>query len=127
MTAEIPAEPARASASTSSADLRIVDVVTERFFERLADRPLRRLVIVLDSDRPRLRQHQAIDDPARRRFIERARAHGAIVVDAEPLDAEHFARSSLSLDVGPYDGHMNPLGLAIVMQPAAEALRATAP
>lgn len=100
-------------------------VVIKTFFERI--RPYRggRLVMVLDSDRGTLAAEKAQTlDPGRAQFIAAARAEGAIVIDTEPLFLEHFARSELKLDVGPYDGHLNPLGIAIAMQAAAKALRA---
>ena len=56
--------------------------------------------------------------------IAQARAAGAIVIDTEPLFRAQLARSPLKLDVGPYDGHLNALGVRIVMQAAADALRA---
>ena len=61
-------------------------------------------------------------DAARARFISQARAAGAIVIDTEPLFRAELARSPLKLDVGPYDGHFNALGVRIVMEAAADAL-----
>jgi hypothetical protein len=109
------------------ADIRLVDAVTDRFFDRIDGQVAGRLIIVLDSDRGRLRQHLPIDDPERRHFIERARAHGATVVDTEALFTAHYARSSLRLEVGPYDSHLNPLGLRLAMAAAANALTGRAP
>lgn len=125
-----PAHPEPAKAASSPApssarfDARIVDAVTDRFFERIADSRPDRLVIVLDSDRSRLAAHQPIDDPERHRFIERARSRGAIVVDTEPLFAAHHAASTLRLDVGPYDTHLNKLGIRLAMQAAAQPVSA---
>jgi hypothetical protein len=99
-----------------------VDVVTTAFFDRIKPFDTGRLVIVLDSDRRALAAGQLTADPSRARFIELALAAGAVVVDTEPLFQAHFARSSLTLDVGPYDGHLNPLGVGLVMQAAATAL-----
>ncbi|SFC66174.1 hypothetical protein SAMN05216344_12833 [Polaromonas sp. OV174] len=48
---------------------------------------------------------------------------GAVVVDTEPLFKAHFARSNLSLDIGPYNGHFNPLGVKLVTAAAANAQR----
>ena len=102
--------------------MRMIDAVTRLFFERVKSYATGRLVIVVDSDRPELMRGQAIDDPQRRHFIELARAMGAVVVDTEPLFRAHFKRSALSLDVGPYDGHLNPLGVRLVVGQAAAAL-----
>lgn len=108
-------------------DTRVVDAVTDRFFDRVGHQFAGRLVIVLDSDRWRLRQRIPIDDPERRRFLERARSRGAIVIDTDPLYAAHFAKSPLWLEVGPYDSHLNPLGVHLMMQAAADALRRAVP
>ena len=99
-----------------------VEVVTTAFFDRIKPFATGKLVIVLDSDRGALASGQSAADPSRARFIELARAAGAIVVDTEPLFQAHFADSSLTLDVGPYDGHLNPLGVSLVMNAAAKAL-----
>ena len=82
-----------------------------------------RLVIVMDSDRRALYAAETIrPDPARLRFIELARAAGAAVIDTEPLFRNHIAQSPLKLDVGPTDGHLNALGIQIVVQAAAAQL-----
>lgn len=101
-----------------------LDAVTAAFFERI--RPYRdgRLVIVVDSDRTALTQPVPPVDADRDRFMAQARAHGAIVVDTEPLFRAHAKASPLKLDVGPNDSHLNRLGVGIAMQAAARALQA---
>lgn len=99
-----------------------VDAVTTGFFNRIKTQVAGKLVIVIDSDRRALAQGQIKPDPARARFIELARAAGAIVVDTQPLFQAHFAQSPLHLEVGPYDGHLNALGVRLVTQAAAKAL-----
>jgi len=121
----IPTKPAPSAGVAAHPDMRIVDTVVERFFSRVDGQIIGRLVIVLDADRARLRQRLPTDDPQRLRFIERARAHGAIVVDTEPLYAAHYAQSSLRLEVGPHDAHLNRLGVEIAMAAAARALAGT--
>ena len=82
-----------------------------------------RLVIVLDSDRARIRLGQAVaDDAARTRFIALARAAGALVIDTQPLFVAHHARSPLCLDVAPYDAHMNRLAIDMATHAASQAL-----
>ena len=100
-----------------------IDAVTRLFFARIAPYARGRLIIVVDSQRALLRQGAIPVDASRDRFIELARAHGADVVDTQPLFVEHHLHSRLRLDVGPYDAHFNALGAAIVMQAAAESLR----
>ena len=99
-----------------------IDAVTHTFFERIRPYATGRLVIVIDSDRRALAKGQLKPDPARARFIHLARAAGATVIDTEPIFRAHFAQSPLSLDVGPYDGHFNALGVSLVTQAAATTL-----
>lgn len=100
-----------------------VDVVTAAFFERIKPYVKGKLVIVLDSDRNALFAGHLKPDPSRARFIQLACAAGAIVVDTEPLFQAHFAQSPLKLDVGPYDGHLNSLGVKLITLAAAKAVK----
>jgi len=99
-----------------------VEVVSAAFFDRIKPFVKGKLVIVVDSDRRALAAGQVAPDAARGRFLELACAAGVIVVDTTPLFEAHFAKSTLKLDVGPYDGHLNALGVQLVMQAAAKAL-----
>lgn len=99
-----------------------VDVVTAAFFERIKPYATGKLVIVFDSDRRALAAGELAPDAARSRFIGLARAAGAVVIDTEQLFKSHFAGSNLSLVVGPYDGHLNALGVSLFTQAAAKAL-----
>ncbi len=99
-----------------------LDVVTNTFFARVKPHILGRLVIVIDSDRRALYQNQVTPDPARARFIQLAQAAGATVIDAEPLFQAHVAHSSLKLDVGPYDRHLNSIGIRLITRMMADAL-----
>ena len=51
-----------------------------------------------------------------------ARAWGALVLDAEEAYAAHQARSKRSLDVGPYDHHLNGLGVQVLFGAVAKRL-----
>jgi len=99
-----------------------VDAVTRAFFERVKPHVGGRLVIVLDCNRTALYAGKDTSDPARSRFMALARAAGAIVIDTEPLVRAHLARSALKLDVGPYDAHLNQLGVELYTQAAAAVL-----
>jgi hypothetical protein len=117
-----PAKPAP-SRETLAHSLRVVEAVSALFFKRVKPYVHGRLVIVVDSDRAALMRDESTDDAPRRRFIELARANGAIVVDTEPLFRRHFEHSDLSPDNGPYDGHLNALAVRLVADAAARALR----
>lgn len=103
-----------------------VEAVIHAFFERLA--PLRssvRLVVVVDG-----RRSTAASAPAdagfaleRRLFMQAARQWGARVIDAEDVYRHHLARSRRSLEVGPYDSHLNATGVGLLMSAAADELK----
>ena len=101
--------------------MHVVDVVGSTFFERIKPHVRGKLIIVLDSDRRAIESGALQPDPARQRFIDLARAAGAVVVDTAPIFAAHAARSPLKLEVGPYDGHFNALAVGLVTQAVAEA------
>lgn len=121
-TASAPDRVRGASDPTADASLQVVDVATRVFLERIAPHVSGRLVIVLDSRRGRAGAATVAQQRERLRFIERVQAAGVSIVDTEPLYRDHFAASSLSLDVGPYDGHLNALGLQVIARAAAKAL-----
>jgi hypothetical protein len=100
-----------------------VDAVTAAFFARVKPHISGRLVIAIDADRQALMRHRSEDEPMRQRFIQLARAAGAIVIDTEPIFREHFAQSTRSLDIGPYDGHFNPEGVRLVTSAIADAIK----
>jgi hypothetical protein len=105
----------------------LAEAVAHHFFERIGPHVSGRLVLVMDSDRRRLERGEKPDFPERAHFIRLARAAGATVVDAEPMLRQHYASSKLTLNVGPYDGHLNVLGVKLLTQAAAVALRGDAP
>jgi hypothetical protein len=113
------AKPARAVAPSSDQ----LDVVTATFFERVRPHLGGRLVIVMNAETPVLRDGHGANGLYRQRFIELARAAGANVIDLDPVLRTHFEASALSLDVGPYDGHLNPLGVRLLAEQAAAALK----
>jgi hypothetical protein len=126
-TRQVPAHPAPAGSTVDSGETAeapaYVDAVARTFFARLEAVPgVRRVILIVDGRRDARRAVDLMLVAERNRFIELARARGFIVVDAEPLYAAHAANSPLSLDVGPYDGHLNALGVALVAKSAARAL-----
>ena len=113
----------RADANADELTPQGLEAVVSAFFNRVHGNVDGKLVIVLDSDRSAMYRGQPTADPLRTRFIALAESHGAIVIDTEPIFRAQLARSPLKLDVGPYDGHLNALGVQLVAQAAAAALR----
>lgn len=113
--APAPAQVARAEA--------VVDAVVAQFFATARPYLHGRLVVLVDGRRSGPPAQPELIDLERRRLIERLRAGGAIVHDLEPVYAAHAAVSRRSLDVGPYDGHLNALGVRLAMARAASSLQ----
>jgi hypothetical protein len=114
-------EEADARSAAAGGDEPLVDAVAEAFVGRVRPRVQGRLTMVFDGGRnPSM-------DPAimweRDRFMGRMKAAGFSVVDAAPLFVEHRRKSPVSLDVGPYDRHMNGLAVDMLMRETAHAVR----
>ncbi len=101
---------------------RMVDAVTATFFEQV--RPYRRgrLIVAVDGRRADFARAPDLVDAERSHLMQRLREGGAEVIDLEGAYAAHAQRSTRSLDVGPYDGHLNPLGVGIAMREVAAVL-----
>ena len=128
LTPHAVAQPAVQAPSTpvwSDSAKREIDAVATTFFEHIKPHVQGQLVVVMDGVRVSRPNRPRAPDPARQYFIDLARAAGAVVVDAEPIFAQHLATSPLKLQVGPYDGHLNALGVGLVMSAAAQALEAS--
>lgn len=110
--------------TAAPADLALVDKVAAEFFNRVHPHVPGRLVLVVDAPRAAIARGEDPPDAERQHFITLARQAGAQVVDGADLYRAHFRQSSLSLNVGPYDGHLNSLGVRLLTNSAAEALAA---
>lgn len=103
---------------------KIRDAAVAAFFHRLG--PFKdeiRIVLLVDGPR-------GVATPADQSFADdraavmaAARAWGARVVDATELWAAHGAKSKLSLEVGPYDRHLNGYAVGLLMAEAARQLQ----
>jgi hypothetical protein len=121
---QAPPPVAKPAATEPSAASR---AVTAAFLQRIAGLTLDDLVIVIDTQRERIYNGQTGQDADLLGFADALRAAGARVVMAEPILAEHFRQHGLRFEVGPYDGHLNPLGVKLLMGAAARALGTAAP
>jgi len=108
-----------------AAERQVIDAAVREFYRVAQPHVQGRLVILVDGNRKPADRPAGADDFQRAYLIEQLRRGGnAVVVDLEPLYARHAATSPLSLDVGPYDGHLNRLGIALVTRAGADALGA---
>lgn len=98
------------------------DAVTAAFRDKVRGYITGELIIVIDAHRAGLYAGDSGTDSARDDFIDKMRASGAKVVDAAPIFRDQLARSRRSLSVGPYDAHLNVLGVQLLMNAAAVEL-----
>lgn len=101
---------------------RMVDAVVDAFYADARPYLSVRLIVVVDGRRTGPPEVPELIDLERARLIKRLREHGAIVHDLEPVFADHARRSMRRLEVGPYDGHLNRLGVQLAMKEAAASL-----
>jgi len=121
-----PAGPAGGDAGKPARlDARATKAVIDEFLSRIGPSAEWGLVLFVVDGR-RTPQAQLEDGMAdeRQAFMAAARAWGADVLDAEEIYFRHHAESRRSLSVGPYDGHLNALGVQQVFTAAAQRLPA---
>lgn len=106
--------------------IAVIDAVVDNFFREIAPFRGGRLVFVLDGRRSAEEPSNDLRDTERDHLIARLRAGGAEVIDLEPVFRRHLRNSPLSVEVGPYDAHLNSLGVRLVMEQAAKVLRSQA-
>lgn len=110
--------------SVSTRSREVVDAVVASFFSEIKPYLRGRLLFLADAPHRTSVAHGDELDAERGYLIKRLRAEGAEVVDLAPIYAMHAGASSLSLVVGPYDHHLNALGVSIVVSEVARRLRA---
>lgn len=101
---------------------RMVDAVVDAFFADALPHVKGRLVVAVDGRREPTDGPADILELERAHLIERLRAGGAVVHDLERAYALHASRSARRLEVGPYDGHLNALGVGVAMAPVAASI-----
>jgi hypothetical protein len=106
-----PAAPSAASIAQSQA---MVEAVLDEFHAQVKGLPLRRLVFLVDGKRGPKDARPPLIEIERARMLHSLRARGADVLDLEPVFADHHRRSTLSPEIGPYDHHLNALGVQVV-------------
>ena len=100
------------------------DRIIAEFCRRIGTQADARLVFVVDMNRSLLADHQHATPDGNEYLVHRLRAHGLRVIDAAPIFREHTVASRLQLAVGPYDGHLNALGVELLMRRVAGEIAA---
>jgi hypothetical protein len=97
-----------------------VDAVVDQFLRQIEPHRKGRLLIVVDGRRGV--RGAPNPDPLqleRQYLLTKLREGGLEVLDLEPVYARHSTDSRLSLEVGPYDRHLNALGVRLVSREIA--------
>ncbi len=101
---------------------KIIEASVDEFFEQLTVRNDVHVVFVIDMNRSNL--EIGVNRPDEGYYLaERLEQRDCQVVRGEPLYREHLSGSPLRLEVGPYDGHLNKIGVGLLMNAAALALQ----
>jgi len=100
----------------------VTDAVLNEFFAQIQGVVQGRIVFIIDGDRGTPPAHATAVVHARDYLLQQLRKRGAEVVDLNPVYAAHNATSRLSPEIGPYDRHLNALGVGLAMQAAASQL-----
>lgn len=100
----------------------IIDAAIAEFLREMAGLPGVQLVFAIDMNRRNLGEGVRRPDEGYH-VAQRLRAAGYPVVQGEPLYREHQRQSPLRLDMGPHDGHLNAIGVKLLMTAAARAAK----
>lgn len=101
---------------------QVIDAVLDRFFKDVAPYAKGRLVIAVDGSRGVEPTPPSDGKFERAYLIASLRERGATVVELESIFRKHALASGRSLQVGPYDAHLNAVGVGLAMQAAAFTL-----
>lgn len=116
--------PAAVDDAAKARALAVIDAAVSRFFHEIEPwSDTLRILFIVDGRRSATAPVGDLRDLERQYFIRQLQAHGAEVIDLEPVYRQHMQVSRLSLEVGPYDTHLNALGVQLVMKQVAERVR----
>jgi hypothetical protein len=117
-----PAHRATSPTETATQKLRakaLAQAAVQEFLAQLQPYPIRRLMLAVDGHHDGTAPGDSAIDGERQALIEQLQAAGLEVLDLQPIYARHRAASRLSPEVGPYDHHLNALGVEMVMRAVA--------
>lgn len=122
-----PAPPSPAREGLAGLQPAAVQAVLKEFFARMGPSSEFGVVLFVVDGRHDLKgpPMDAALVAERQAFMAAAREWGALVLDAEQAYQAHHAVSKRSLDVGPYDKHLNALGVQVLFNEAARRFSAS--
>lgn len=100
----------------------VIDTIIATFIERIRPYTTGRTIIIVDGRRTGPPHKLEPLDLERLHAMRRFREAGFTLVDAEALYGVHLAGSPLSVEVGPYDKHLNALALRMIFEATAKEL-----
>lgn len=102
--------------------LAVIDAAIDEFLRNTAHLSGLRMVFAIDMNRRNL--EPGVQRPDEGYHVEkRLQAAGYTVVRGEEAYREHQRQSALRLDMGPHDGHLNAIGVRLLMTAAANAAK----
>lgn len=128
---QLPSANAAAPAVQTQSASYPIDVILDAFDARIDPAVKARLVVLVHMDHHLLQNSRgavANRGPSvkgNELLVQGLRSRGYRVVDAGDILPRFQAGSTLSLNVGPYDGHLNSLGFWLLMESVAPALAAS--
>lgn len=114
--------PAAKAATLSRRQLHIVERAVDAFQTELQGLQGLRLVFAIDMNRRNLEPGVQLPDEGYH-LAQRLQAAGYAAVHGEATYREHQQTSPLRLDMGPHDGHLNALGVQLLMTAAARTAK----
>ncbi len=107
-------------APISARQQAVIDAAIDEFLRNTAGLSGLRLVFAIDMNRRNL--EAGVQRPDEGYHVEqRLRAAGHAVIRGEAAYREHLRQSPLRLDMGPHDGHLNAIGVRLLMTAVARA------
>lgn len=100
----------------------IMDRALALYFQQTEPLQGARTVFVIDMNRSNLKPGVNVADEGVH-VAQRLRERAQVVVQGEPLYRAHQQRSTLRLDMGPHDQHLNRIGVGLLMEAAAVAMQ----
>jgi len=109
------------SLSTDTLSPEAIDHVLSAFLSNLEKLKIDHWLVVFDN-RHICQKSGPITDPVRNRFMQLAKASGAIIIDTAPLFCDFSQKIGLSLAISPSDQHWNKLAHGLVAEAVAQKL-----
>lgn len=100
---------------------RLAEAAVRLFLERIAPYTDATFTFAVDMDRSQLGLSVPTADESDL-VVQMLQAAGHPVVPAKPIFIKHASQSPFKLAVGPYDGHLNPLGIQLLVGGLAQAM-----